>query len=68
MHFHRCYVCVVELDGYIYALGGFDGRNRLNSTERYDPSTNQWTLMEPMHVPRSDAHACVLNGKIYITG
>lgn len=42
MHSQRCYVSVVELNGLIYALGGFDGKNRLNSAERYDPVTNQW--------------------------
>lgn len=68
MHSQRCYVSVVELDGLIYALGGFDGKNRLKSAERYDPSTNQWTLISSMNFLRSDAHACTLNGKIYITG
>lgn len=86
MHSKRCYVSVVELKGVIYAMGGFNGEIRLNTVERYDPMTNQWTLIESMnHVRwdymkadltdfslkfccRSDAHACVLNNKIYITG
>lgn len=68
MHSQRCYVSVVELNGLIYALGGFDGKNRLNTAERYDPITNQWTLIPSMNFLRSDAHACTLNGKIYITG
>ena len=57
MHSHRCYVSVAELNGFIYALGGFDGTHRLNTAERYDPSTNQWTLIPSMNVSRSDAHA-----------
>lgn len=68
MHSRRCYVSVVELNGYIYAMGGFNGEIRLNSVERYDPVTNQWSLIESMNNVRSDAHACVLNNKIYITG
>lgn len=68
MHSQRCYVSVVELNGLIYALGGYDGKNRLKSAERYDPATNQWTLIANMNFLRSDAHACTLNGKIYITG
>lgn len=59
---------VVELNGFIYALGGFNGEIRLNSVERYDPLTNQWTLIESMNYVRSDAHACVANNKIYIIG
>lgn len=68
MHCRRCYVSVAVLDGIIYALGGYDGLNRLNSAERYDPKTNQWTMIPPMKTQRSDAHACALGGKIYITG
>lgn len=68
MHSQRCYVSVVELDGLIYALGGYDGKNRLKSAERYDPATNQWTLITSMNYLRSDAHACTLYGKIYVTG
>lgn len=68
MHTHRCYVSVAESNGFIYALGGFDGTHRLNTCERYDPSTNQWTLIASMNVARSDAHACTIEDKIYITG
>lgn len=68
MHCRRCYVSVTELNGLIYSLGGFDGHNRQNSAERYNPQTNQWTLIAPMNLQRSDADACALNGKIYITG
>lgn len=68
MHTQRCYVAVVEHNGLIYALGGYDGKNRLDSAERYDPITNQWTLIPNMNCLRSDAHACTFNGKIYITG
>lgn len=68
MHSRRCYVSVVALNGFIYAMGGFNGEIRLNTVERYDPTTNQWTLIESMNYVRSDAHACVLNSKIYIVG
>jgi hypothetical protein len=33
---------LVMLDGYVYAVGGWDGRSRLDSVERYDPGTNTW--------------------------
>lgn len=61
-------MAVVELNGLIYAMGGFNGELRLNSVERYDPATNQWSLIENMRYVRSDAHACVLDNKIYIIG
>lgn len=59
---------VVALNGFIYAMGGFNGEIRLNTVERYDPTTNQWTLIESMNYVRSDAHSCVLDSKIYIVG
>ena len=30
------------LDGYVYAVGGWEGSSRLDSVERYDPETNSW--------------------------
>lgn len=68
MHCSRCYVSVAELNGFIYSMGGFNGINRLSTAEKYDPYTNQWTFIKSMGTLRSDACACVLNNKIYITG
>lgn len=68
MHSKRCYVSVVTLNGKIYALGGHNGNERLRTMECYSPETNQWTILQSMSIERSDAHATVLNGKIYICG
>jgi len=68
MHCRRCYVSVSELIGMIYAIGGYDGHNRLNTAKRYNPKTNQWSIIPPMNMQRSDASACTLNGRIYATG
>lgn len=38
------------------------------TVECYSPETNQWTILKSMSVERSDAHATVLNGLIYICG
>ncbi|XP_049306928.1 kelch-like protein 5 [Bactrocera dorsalis] len=63
----RCGHCVVELDGKIYAIGGFDGQNALSSVERYTTSDG-WKLVKSLTVGRYDASAVTLNGKIYIMG
>jgi len=60
--FCSCYVSVAVLDKKIYAMGGFEGHNRQRSAERYDPTTNQWSLIEPMTQQRSDASATTLDG------
>jgi len=64
MYERRCYVSVAVLDGLIYAIGGFDGHQRLKTVERYDPNTNQWTMMRPMNERRSDASATSLQGRV----
>jgi kelch-like protein 10 len=48
----------------VYAIGGFDGEEDLNTAERYDCKMNQWSLIAPMNVDRSRASATVLNGKV----
>ncbi|RUS86310.1 hypothetical protein EGW08_005895 [Elysia chlorotica] len=64
----RCYVSVAELDGLIYAMGGFDGQLRLNSVERFNRKTNQWSFIPTMNHRRSDARATTMGGGIYICG
>lgn len=59
---------VVVHDGAIYAMGGYNGRTRMNSAERYDPEKNQWELIAPMQKQRSDASAAAVHDKIYIVG
>ncbi|XP_049315417.1 kelch-like protein 17 isoform X2 [Bactrocera dorsalis] len=56
--------CVVELDGKIYAIGGF---RDLSSVERYTTSDG-WEFVNSLNVGRSHAGAVTLNGKIYIMG
>jgi N-acetylneuraminic acid mutarotase len=36
--------------------------------ERYNPLTNQWTLLTPMSVARSSFGTTVWNGRIYVIG
>jgi len=60
--YNRCYVSAVEIAGTIYACGGYDGRQRHNSTERYDREKNQWTTVRPMFYQRSDAGSATVGG------
>ncbi|KAI3372345.1 hypothetical protein L3Q82_022839 [Scortum barcoo] len=59
--------CVCVMGGYIYAIGGRDYSNELDSVERYDPHTNTWEFVSPLK-REVYAHAgAVLDGKMYIT-
>ncbi|XP_078156383.1 galactose oxidase/kelch repeat superfamily protein [Carex rostrata] len=58
-----------EVDGLVYAVGGFgsDG-DSLSSTEVYDPDTNQWTLVKSLRRPRWGCFAYGLSGNLYVMG
>src|SRR5690606_2666458 len=54
---------------YIYILGGVDQNNFLVSTVfRYNPSTNTYTVLADMPLPRAFHSAAYLNGKIHLWG
>jgi hypothetical protein len=52
-----------------YVLGGDGaGAGVLSSMEQYDASSGRWSAVAPMSVSRLKFGACVLQGKIYVTG
>ena len=61
------YVLLV-LSGFLYAVGGCDENNmRLNTIERYNPSTDTWTFIPSMSTSRSSP--CVVANKyLYVIG
>lgn len=59
----RHQAAVFELDGFMYAAGGAESWNCLNSVERYNPENNTWTLVAPMNVARRGAGIAVHAGE-----
>lgn len=55
MHSKRLGVGVAVVNRLLYAIGGFDGNERLSSIECYHPENNAWTILPPMNVGRSGA-------------
>lgn len=51
----RIGVGVAVLNRLLYAVGGFDGTNRLNSAECYYPERDEWRMITPMNTIRSGA-------------
>ena len=62
VNFSNLGVAVAVLNRLLYAIGGFDGENRLRSTECYCPDTRKWSLVASMNTPRSGAGSASLNG------
>ncbi|KAM4559421.1 kelch-like protein 6 [Odontesthes bonariensis] len=54
--------------GKVYALGGFDGVQRLASVEAYDPFHNRWTQVTPLAVGVSSFAAASFDKWIYVIG
>ncbi len=81
MNSERANPRTVNLEGKIIALGGIqlscpdtttsshcNWGSWLRSAESYDPSTNKWTEISSMLVPRLEFTAVVLDGDLYAIG
>jgi hypothetical protein len=66
----RISLSAVEVNGRIYAIGGFSTTGAVvNTNEEYDPVTNTWsTKSSTGFTPRGWMAAAVVNGKIYALG
>ena len=65
----RSEMSIAELDGRIYALGGYPGA-RITSTDVqvYDSRTDSWSLGPPLPVPLHHTMAAVVDGRLYLIG
>ena len=52
----------------LYAVGGFNGTERLNTVEVFDPDKDEWSVAAPMNVARSGAGICSYDNFIYAVG
>ncbi|XP_069046087.1 kelch-like protein 35 [Lepisosteus oculatus] len=59
---------MTALDGRIYAVGGFNGSERLPTVECYRSFDNQWKPMAPLLRPVSSAALAACAGKLYVIG
>ena len=59
---------LVSCDGYLYAIGGWSGRNCLSSVERLDDLKVKWINTKMMQTPRGGLAAFTCNGVVYAIG
>ena len=64
----RAYHGLVELNGLLYCVGGFNGTERLNTLLCLDNKTLQWIEKSPMHEKRCYVSVVSLKGFIYAIG
>jgi kelch-like protein 17 (actinfilin) len=51
---------VVEAEGYLYAIGGGNGKSSFNTVERYDVQNNKWIYVKSMMLQRGGVGAAVI--------
>lgn len=59
---------VAAYNNMVYAIGGCDAWNCLNSVEVYDPSKNSWAIAKPIITARRGCGVAVFNNKLYVVG
>ena len=60
---------LVTVSDRIYALGGLDSaEQQLSSVERYDPSTDEWSVFAEMPTGKHSFGCAVVKGLIYLVG
>jgi N-acetylneuraminic acid mutarotase len=67
------HVGIAAIGGYVYIVGGFsdpvlDHEGAVDTTYRYDPATDTWTMMAHLHQARGAIGVGSLDGKIYAIG
>ncbi|XP_024942180.1 kelch-like protein 3 isoform X6 [Cephus cinctus] len=70
MNVARSFFTVAVLNGRIYVIGGFAGKDKLplSSVECYNPETGQWIFVADLNIRRQTASAGVLKGILYVVG
>lgn len=64
----RAHHGVAVLDGLVYFVGGFDGRECYSSVVCLDVGRKKWTTKANMNAARGNASVAVLEGHIYAMG
>ncbi|KAK3578052.1 hypothetical protein CHS0354_039611 [Potamilus streckersoni] len=67
-------VGVATCNGFLYAVGGHEAPatnptcSRFDCAERYDPKTDQWTMIASITSPRDSVGMCLLGDHLYAVG
>lgn len=64
----RSRVGTAVMDGKLYAIGGYNGNDRLCSVEMFDPGARKWKEIGSMNCKRSALGAAAVGGKMLVAG
>ncbi|XP_048465841.1 kelch-like protein 20 isoform X1 [Rhincodon typus] len=68
MNVARSELGLAMLDGFVFAVGGWEGSSRLDSVECYNPHTNTWHFLESMKMAVTSPAVVALHGFLYVAG
>uniref|UniRef100_A0A8C4NF10 Kelch-like family member 14 n=1 Tax=Eptatretus burgeri TaxID=7764 RepID=A0A8C4NF10_EPTBU len=73
MPYNNAHHCVVEVENFLFVLGGEDrwnpnGKHSTAFASRYDPRFNTWVQLPPMHERRASFYACHVNKQLFVVG
>jgi len=68
LHVGRSQAGVAAFQGLLWAVGGCDAWNPLNSVELYEPAVNAWRPGPPTHTARRGCGLVVAGGLLYVVG
>ncbi|XP_078096673.1 LOW QUALITY PROTEIN: kelch-like protein 24 [Mustelus asterias] len=68
MNVARSELGLAMLDGFVFAVGGWEGSSRLDSVECYNPHTNTWHFLESMKMAVTSPAVVALHGLLYVAG
>ena len=54
------------LDGFVYAIGGWEGSSRLDTVEKYSPETNTWSSVASLKIAVTSPAVAACNGELLI--
>jgi len=68
MSMHRSRVGVAVMQNRLYAIGGYNGQERLNTVEVFDAESKKWSKVASMNCKRSAVGAVALGDHLYVCG
>ena len=64
----RAYHGLVELNGVLYVIGGYDGAHYFNNVTTFNPATKTWKTVAPMYFQRCYVATTALDEHVYACG
>ncbi|XP_076455943.1 kelch-like protein 18 [Babylonia areolata] len=64
----RSRVGTAVMDGKLYAIGGYNGSDRLCTVEMFEPYSGTWKQVGSMHCKRSALGAAAIGDKLLVSG